>query len=343
MEFRANRAAQSVGLAGAAPAGLSGSMGRPARAALWVALAALVALAMPAPEARAQDTMGEPPLPSDLSSLLHADEERWFAGLWELRAEPREAREKLVAALKAEVVSQRRWRIYHHMTEFGEAADIPLLLEKLAASRQPREKMVLLGAIRALYRPAAGDIDLSLAVREFAFVQTGKPRDVNGEGEGKWWLSRAEFQQIHRAGFPVELVSKLAVLKGRGYDSREKLAAALEKRLTKELWQAHGAGLMSLIGPRPVEVAQGGMLRFRMRNPVTFPLLLRVDFDAWWGRFDPPPGPTYVYLEPEKPVVVDIPVRLIHPKGGVPLRIDMRMREINGKLAPIFQKLYLSQ
>ena len=68
-----------------------------------------------------------------------------------------------------------------------------------------------------------------------------------------------------------------------------------------------------------------------------------VEFDAWYGRFDPFLQPQYLYVEPLGEAGLDLPVRAVTVRGRPPLRVDVRMREVNGAFVPLFQLLRLAE
>lgn len=291
----------------------------------------------------------KPPEPPDLSALLSEEEGEWLSELQEMRSDMPGSRRKLILAIQSKMESKSMWRVYHHMAEFGEQGDIPILLERLERLERTEgvegdfEKRVLRGAVRALYQGAGGKTELSRVLEEFSFVRTKPPSDLKDGKVGRLWLSSSIFDYYHRSGIPMEVLNLILPLKGRSYATDEGLADALERSLGKKRWETYGPRLLEPMQPRPRRTVQEGMLRIRISNHLQHPLLLQVEFDPWGGEFDPSPEPDLLFLESGQSLGLDRPVRLIAVKNGLPVRVDLRIREVGGPPVPIFQKLYITE
>ncbi|MCZ6533208.1 MAG: hypothetical protein O7A08_09620 [SAR324 cluster bacterium] len=277
-----------------------------------------------------------------LGGLLDETPEKWLEALDNLRREPERTRRLLLLAIELQLESPRRWRIFHHMIEFGLAEDIPLLLEQLETVESPLERKALLGAARSLYPAANRSEDLSLAVEEFAFVQTKPPAALNGHRAGKTQLSSYVFRYYHRESVSVQVIRRLLPLRGRTFASEAALAEAMSHRLGKNDWPALRAKLLEPVQPLPEQVAQEGLLRVRLRNPLSRPLMLRVTFNVWFAKFEKPPEEKLVFLDPGESKRLDFSVRAVKATIHPAMRVGMRMWEVNGPFIPIFQKLYVS-
>ena len=278
----------------------------------------------------------------ELAGLLAADAAQWFDALAASRLSPEQTRELMVMAIEQDLASPNRWRIYHHMIEFGLPEDIPLLLERAETAALPLEKLALEGSARALYPAAYQGEDLSLVVEDFSFSQTSPPQLLKGRHTGKLLMSRDVFENYHREGLPIKVIKRLLPLRGRAYRSEERLGNAMRRSLNKKLWKAHRAKLLERLEPVPERIAQEGLLRFQLGNPLARPLMFKVAFNAWFARFDPPVPPKLVYLEPGTTKQIDLPVRVVKSQANSLVRVGMRMWEINGPFVPIFQKLYIT-
>ncbi len=278
----------------------------------------------------------------ELAGLLDEEPERWFAALEKLRAEPERARDLLVLAIEQGLESPNGWRIFHHMIEFGQAEDIPVLLRRLETAKTPLERKALRGAARSLYPAANQGEDLALAVQEFSFVQTGPPVALNGGKAGSVSLSRYVFQVYHRESLPVRVIRRLLPLRGRAFASEERLMHAMAGRLGKKNWKEYRDKLLEPVQPQPKMHVLEGLLRFQLRNPLQRPLMVRVAFNVWFARFEAEPEAKLVFLEPGATSRIDFPARVVKNQSRASVRVDMRMWEVNGPFIPIFQKLYVT-
>ena len=277
-----------------------------------------------------------------LADLLDDDVSNWLEALNVLRAKPERSRRVMMLAVQQDLKSPNRWRIFHHISEFGRAEDIPLLLQRIDTASTPLEKLTLEGSARALYPAAYQGEDLSFVVEVFSFAQTKPPETLDGRHTNKLVMSRDVYANYHREGLPIDVIKRLLPLKGRAYGGSESLQRAISRLLRKKQWEAHRELLLAPIEPVPEWMAQEGLLRFSMRNPLDRPLLLKVAFNAWGSRFDPEVAPRYVYLAPEATKQVDIPVRVVKSRETAAARVGMRLWEVNGPFVPIFQKLYIT-
>jgi hypothetical protein len=318
-------------------------------ARLGALLVLLAALAWAAPVSGQGQRMatedGAPPLDPvvELEPLLSVETEQWFEALNALRANPPQSRELLLLAIEEGLELPRRWRIFHHIAEFGRMEDIPVLLERLATVENPQERKALRGAAQALYYPANRGEELGLSVEEFSFLQTRRPAPLNGDGAGKLTLSRETFRMLHLAGLPVTVIRRLLPLRGRTYKTEERLGKALQRSLKKKEWKAHREVLLAEAERIRERVVLEGTLRVGLRNPLQRPLMVRIRYEAWFGRFDPPPESVFLYAEPGGSARHDLPVRLIRERDRPAVRVDLRMWEVHGEFVPAFQKLYITQ
>ena len=278
-----------------------------------------------------------------LEDLVSEDTGLWLDAVARHREEPDRLREILRVAVTEQPPPPHRWRLFHLFIEFGRTEDIPFLLEQLPTAQTPFERKVILGAARGLYQPGANVAELSLSVTEFAFVRTQPPAPLDGNAAGKWQLSASVFERYHQEELPAAVIAKINSLKGKRFETREKLAKTLRKRLTRRQWRRHGKALLAPVSPLPQQIGQEGVLRFALRNPSQQPLLVQVEFDAWYGRLEPFSEPQYLFVESFGEAGLDLPVRAVTVRGGPPLRVDVRMREINGAFVPLFQQLRIAQ
>ena len=278
----------------------------------------------------------------ELAGLLGEDSSEWFQTLQALRERPDESRDLMMLAVEQDIQAPNRWRIFHHIIEFGRSEDIPLLLERMETAATPLEKMALEGSARALYPAAYQGDDLSLVVEGFSFAQTKSPEPLESQHTGKLLMSRSVFENYHREGLPIVVIKKLLPLRGRAYRNESILEQAMRRALRKKEWETHRVVLLAPVEPVQEFVAQEGLLRFQMRNPLARPLMLKVTFNAWGARFDPAIESRLVYLAPDASKQVDLPVRVIKSRETTSARLGMRMWEVNGQFVPIFQKLYIT-
>ena len=278
----------------------------------------------------------------ELAGLLNEDTADWLEALDRLRGQPEYTRRVMMFAVEEDFQSPYRWRIFHHLIEFGEPEDIPSLLERIESAANPLERLALEGSARALYPATYQGEDLSLVVEVFSFAQTKPAEALQGRNTDKWVMSADVFANYHREGLPIDVIKRLLPLKGRAYGSVESLQRKIRRHLRKKQWKAHQKALLAPVQPVPEWMAQEGLLRFTMRNSLARPLMLKVAFNAWGSRFDPVLEPRYVYLAPETTQQVDIPVRVVKSRDISAARVGMRMWEVNGPFVPIFQKLYIN-
>ena len=339
--------------------GRSGTGWRPWRASSAVrsfmaaGLVIAAVLAAPALPADAQTAKGSngvrapgsenlPDPAVELADLLVSDTSDWLDALNALREDPEKSREVMMLAVQQDLQSPNRWRIFHHIIEFGHAEDIPFLLERLETATTPQERIALLGSARALYPAAYKGEDLSLVVEVFSFAQTGSPVILEDSKTGRLVMSKQVFANYHREGLPIDVIKRMLPLLGRSYKNRETLVRVMSRELRKSTWEIHKEKLLEPVQPRPEWHAQEGLLRFSLRNPLPRPLMLKVAFNAWGSRLEPELEPRFVYLAPEEAKQVDIPVRVVKSRETSAARIDMRMWEVHGPFVQIDQKLYVS-
>lgn len=278
----------------------------------------------------------------ELADLLVSDTSDWMDALNALRENPEKSREVMMLAVQQDLQSPNRWRIFHHIIEFGQAEDIPLLLERVGTAATPLERIALEGSARALYPAAYKAEDLSRVVEVFSFSQAGSAKTLDGRNTGRLVMSRNVFANYHREGLPIGVIKRLLPLLGRSYASRDSVKRVIRRELRKKTWKKYKEKLLEPVQPVPVWQSQEGLLRFSLRNPLSRPLMLKVAFNAWGSRLEPELEPRYVYLAPEEGKQVDIPVRVVKNRDTPTARIGMRMWEVHGPFVPIFQKLYIT-
>lgn len=280
-----------------------------------------------------------------MPALLGEDNGAWFRALAEMRRYPELARDSLLLALSLSESHSRRWRLIHHLGEFGAVGDIPALLTLLDDEPSERERTLVLGSSRALYpvfAPGADPApDLASAVIEFIFIQTGTPQPYDTRREGTVTLDGDVFRAYYRTGLPAGVISRLQALRGKRFSGRDALAKAMEGRLKGRTWRKWGDALLQQAEPTPRRVMIEGILRAEVQNSAERPLLVAVDFDVWFGRFEPPPGQRLLYVLPGEIARLDQPVRIVSSVDGPPVRVDLGMREVHHAPAILFRKLYI--
>ena len=280
-----------------------------------------------------------------MPALLGEDHGAWFRALAEMRRYPELARDSLLLALSLSKSHSRRWRLIHHMGEFGAVGDIPALLTLLDGDPSERERTMVMGASRALYPVFASEADrtqdLASAVIEFIFIQTGTPQPYDTRREGTVTLDDHVFRAYYRTKLPVAVISRLKSLRGKRFSSRDALAEAMEGRLRGRTWRKWEATLLQQVEPTPRRSMIEGILRAEVQNRAQRPLLVAVGFDVWFGRFERPPGQRLLYVPPGEIARLDQPVRIVGSVEGPPVRVDLGMREVHHMPATLYRKLYI--
>ena len=261
--------------------------------------------------------------------------------LAEMRRHPELARQALLVAIGDPGRVPRRWRLIHHLAEFGRMEDIPPLLARLEFVEDALERRIGTGTARGLYPAFAEGADLTGAVTDFVFIQTGPATPHDEEHDNTLPMDRGVFEAYHRAELPIELIAALRGLRGKSYTSRERLAAALEKALPERDWERWRKALLAPVEPLPPRVQLVGLLRVRVYNPTERPLLVRIGYGIWHGRFREPPEPAYLYVEPGAEARHDQEVRIAAVLSEVPIRVDLRLREVHQPPQPLYRKLYI--
>lgn len=305
-----------------------------------------VLLLLSAPAAWAQSAKEAPadpppPPPAEIMALLGGDDAQQASALATLRADPAAARAGLVAALQREEPLPERWRLIYRLIEFGQPEDVPLLLQLRENAQNPWERRIAEGAAQALYDPVGTTAGLETVVQDFSFIQTRPATRLDDPDAGKYMLTRWSLGNYHRGDVPLKVIKQVQPLRGKAFDSRDALAAALEKRIGARDWKTLHEELLAAVEAVPPRARIEGLARVRLANPLQRPLLLRVSLDAWFGHFTEPPRPAWVYLEPQASQTIDIPVT---PQGSLErpeIRLDLRLAEVNGPFIPSFHKLYL--
>lgn len=258
-----------------------------------------------------------------------------------LRQEPEQARESLLEVLPAQEAGGGRWRLIHHLAEFGRTEDIPRLMALLADTTDPRERETLRGVVRALHTPAPANADLSRVAQDFSFVQTTPPRQLADAQRGQWRLTDWSFAEMHRANLPIAVIRALEPLRGRGYPSREAAAEAMQHRLNDRRWRRHGEALAGWVEQDPTRVRLEGTVQARVGNLLDVPLLLEVTVDVWFADAAERPPRPWVYLLPGQSRQVELPLVLRGPESERGARLDLRVAQVEGGIIPTYYKLYL--
>ncbi len=322
---------------------------------LLLCLAIVLLPALPGahlPSAQAQGT-----LPSALAALLGTDAGARRQALATLRADPAAAREALRTVLQREQPPPEAWRLAHRLVEFGTTEDIPLLLALRARAGTPWARGVYGGAARALYEPVGDATQLTTVVQDFSFLQTGRPESGPAAAGGKWQVTDWSVATYHRNGVPLRRIRQVQGLRGRTYDTREALAAALKRQVGARAWKENEAQLLAGVEQVQVPVRIAGRVRVRLRNPLEHPLLLALELDAWFGRIAVARGApsqngaprataarigAWQYLPARGAALVTLPVQLEGTVDRPQIRLDLRLSEVDGPFVPTLHKLYLS-
>lgn len=281
------------------------------------------------------------PVAPEIMEMLKDDLAARWAGLDVLRSDFSTARAGLLNALNQETPLPGRWRLVHRLTEFGETEDIPILLALMEGNEDRWERKIITGSTRALYEPHGGVGDLSTVVQEFSFVQTQSLRRLPDRQEGLWKFSPWSLMQLHRSDIPYDVVKKLYPLRRKGFKDRDSLEKAMGKPLRRNEWKQYGEALVSMVERVPERVGLAGLARVGLQNPLKRPLLLQVGIGAWFGHLAHKPEPRLVYLEPGGVGSVDIPIEPVGTLDNATIRLDLRLREVNGPSIPAFSKVYL--
>jgi hypothetical protein len=314
------------------------------RLGLGLALAALLLRAGSAAAAREAAPAADPPPgppPPEVLALLGEDPERQAPVLAAWRADPAAARAALVAALERPEPLPERWRLVSRLVEFGSAEDVPLVLAVRESAQSPWERRIAEGAARALYDPVGPAVGLEAVVQDFSFIQTRPTTPLPDANRGKWMVTAWSLGDLHQDDLPLAVIRQVASLRGKAFDSKDELSEALAKRVRPRDWKPVQERVLAVVEMVPPRVQMEGLARVRLLNPLERPLLLIVALDAWYGRFRDPPGSAWVYLEPNATTTLDLPVA---PQGALTrpqMRMDLRLREVDGRVIPGFHKLYL--
>ncbi len=282
----------------------------------------------------------KPPFPPEAQALLSPDTDAWMAGAAALRANPR-AREILLQALQNRPNNPRRWRLAFHLIEFGQADDVALLDTLLDEADGP-ERRAIVGALTALYPRPSTAIDLPKMVAEFTFAPQNAPEPFAPDTAGKVVVNDLAIQAYHQDNLPVRMIERVMGLKGRAYDGKPALAAAMQNQLAGSQWKDYGDRLMAPLTPIPARLSESGTLQIRFANPATRPVLLVGQLTAWYGRFDQAPAPLYVLIPPGGSVTEEVPVRIIAPADPGKVRVFLRFAELNATGAPEAAKLEIA-
>ncbi len=310
------------------------------------ALIALVLLAATAP-LLALSAYGQAPtapvrtrVPKEVLPLLSTDLDTWMQGVAELRRNP-QARDLLLQGLEVQPPPERRWRLIHHLAEFGQAEDVAVLVPLLDALPEGPERRVVLGTLQALYPTPDPKVDLTGTVRDFVYLQTAPPTPFQPELDRKYILTDLALQSYWLDRVHPRIVERVIPLKGRSFDNQRSLAEAMQSRLTPRLWQDAGERLLAPLTAQPARLTEEGVLRYRVENSQTRPLLLALDTVAWFGRLQDVPPRRFLYLKPGESMQVDVPIRVVGAKEPGRVRIDLRAREVNGPPIPLVNKLVI--
>lgn len=310
-------------------------------------LGLLLALSILAPgavgqEGRSGDDEGASnPIPEHILQIMDEDPLVRLVAMKVLRRDPVRSREELLDAIQRDPPPPRRWRSIMTLVEFGKMEDIALLLKLHGKSADPWERRMIEGVSAGLYTPGSTKRDLSSIVQDFSFVQTRAPREIPRADKGKWVLSRWSFQVYHRSSLPLRVIKKVLPLRGVAFAERAELEKALKNKFRHKDWKAYGPLLRAPVEQIASQAVVTGLVRVRIFNPLDRPLLVRVGLDAWFGGFLNAPEKALVYVEPGGESTVDVPVQPLGIPWGPPIRLDLRLLEVNRGHIPSFNKLYL--
>ena len=281
----------------------------------------------PVTDTSAPEPPPKPPFPPEAKPLLDPDTGTWMAGVAALRDNPR-GHDILIQALQSQPNNPRRWRLPYHLLEWGGPSDLSVV-EDLLEEATGRDRVELSAAMGALYPRPLAPVDLARVVSEFAFIPQDAPQPFAPGTAGRWVLNDLALQSYHLDGLPIRLIERVATLRGRSYDSRGALADALQKTVQGRQWADFGERLLSPIYPVPARVSESGILQIRLANPEQRPIVLILNFQCWYGRFENVPPAQYVIVQGGQTVLKQIPVKLIAPVEPGRARIFMRIQEEN--------------
>jgi hypothetical protein len=137
------------------------------------------------------------------------------------------------------------------------------------------------------------------------------------------------------------VIKKVLPLRGVAFGERAELEKSLKKRFRRKDWKAYGPLLRAPMERIESQAVVTGLVRVRISNPLERPVLVRVGLDAWFGGFLTAPEKALVYVEPGGESTVDVPVQPLGIPWGPPIRLDLRLMEVNRGHIPSFNKLYL--
>ena len=316
--------------------------GRRVRAAmgLLVLLAWSAGLLGLPPAALAQQKKTAPPALVKLAEgLLRSDVDDRLVTVTELRKNPEGAREAIAYLLDKSPSAKDRGRLAYHLIEFGDPENIALLAQLHAESKDPDERKALQGAMVALYASSGSPKELQNIGMDLTFVQSGPTTPIQDERTGGWAYTAWSFQLLHRRGLPLSLIEQVRAVPSRGFDTREELGETLKKRLKKDDWEKYHTLLEEAADQFTAKAEVEGRVRVRVTNPLTIPLLMRVNTGVWYGRFKTEPEEYWLYLPPGQTQRVELPLTAIGVRPERGLRVHLMVREVNGNLLPSPQPL----
>jgi hypothetical protein len=274
-----------------------------------------------------------------MPALLGRDVNSRLDVLGQMRADPELAREALLLAVTSAEPVPGRWRLMWQLGEFGRVEDIPVLLARVTPESDPLEQRFALAAARALYPAFDQPADLSPTVADFLFIQTRPPQAYEPGREGTYTLTSRVFDEYHRAGLPIDILVTLKPLRDRSYNDRTSLAQSMQRVLSGSEWRLWQDTLLAAPEPAPPRAVLEGLLRVRLQNPGDRPLLVRVGYGLWRGRFDSEPPTALIYAPPGGEGRLEQPVRIVAPIQERGVRIDLRLRELYQQPQPLYRKL----
>lgn len=274
-----------------------------------------------------------------VTDALDADTEDWMNALAILRTDPERARSSILNVLKQEEPPRRRWRLIHHLTEFGGEADIEPLVLLLRETDSPWERRIIAGSIRGLYRPARQPTENTVLVDDFAYLQSRPAEPYRPDQTGKYFISAQVMADYHRLGLHPKLIDKMRRFRRRGFASKKDMVKAVRPSFGHREWNDNWKVLLAPFTPYPERSTMEGVLRLSIYNPNPRPMLVEAAFDVWYGRFVKVPNTQFLYVPAEQSSALELTVGLIGTVGGEPLRVDLRIRESGGPRFFLNQKI----
>lgn len=246
-----------------------------------------------------------------------------------------------VAPVVAPPFSGPRHRLFNALIEFGLPQDVPALLTLRDGELTALERQTLDGLLRSLYETGDPQPEPSSLIFAFSFVQSRPPQAMSSVNAGNWRIGAWSMSSLHRDALPPDLLRRLEGLGPRTFAQRGALEEAIKQQLGAGSFKEHGHAIMLRAERVPSRVALQGQVRTQLRNPLPRPLLIEVSLGLWNGVPEEAIVPRLVYMEPGQEAIVTMPVKARSTLEHTRLRIDLRLKEINGRTIPSRQKIYV--